>query len=296
MGDLAERKGGEVTTYERKFTKEQIEMIKKTIVPADASVSEINWFLGQAKRTGLDPLGKQIYLMLFKDSRGNKRPVIHIGIDGYLLIADRTGNYSGTDPTVYGPMITGKYNDEEFQYPEWCRVTVKKITHGIEGSFPVDCYWDEFYPGGARGFKWRSSPRHMLEKCTLGKSLRRGFPKEYAGTYTTAEIDKMQTEEARQGADFIRRFLISIPEDVTALMDSEEISHKDRIKLCKQLNFDLQEIGKAFAFLQQIGDEDLLTRLKEKGFMNSVLMAKEAGYDLEKLTAALAPFQEENKE
>ncbi len=297
MGDIVEKKNTGVTTYERKFTKEQIEMIKKTIVPADASVPEINWFLGQAKRTGLDPLGKQIYLMLFKDGRGNKRPVVHIGIDGYLLIADRSGAYAGMDDPVYGPMIPDKYNDEAYEHPEWCKVTTYKIVQGVRVPFTSACYWDEFYPGASRGFKWRSSPRHMLAKCTKGQVLRTAFPKEFAGTYTTAEIDKMQSEEARQGAEFIRRFMASIPEEIITLLDSEEVSHKDRIKLFKQLdNYNLGEIEKAFKFLSELKDEDLLARLKEKGLTNSILLAKEAGYDLEKLTASLEPFKEETKE
>lgn len=296
MGDLAERNEPVVTTYERKFNKEQIDLIKRTIVPVEANPQEINWFLGQAKRTGLDPLGKQIYLMLFKDKRGNQRPVVHIGIDGHLLVADRTGNYAGMDDAVYGKMLPGKYENTEFQYPESVRVTIHKMVQGQKVPFTVTIYWDEFYPGGSRGFKWRSSPRHMLTKCCKAQCFRAAFPNELAGTYTTAELDKAQTEEARQGADFIRKFMASIPEEITTLLDSEEMPHNQRIKLYKELGFDLKEIGKAFAFLQQIESEDLLARLKEKGFMNSVLIAKEAGYDLEKLTAALEPFKEDAKE
>lgn len=296
MGGLAERKETGVTTYERKFTKEQLELIRKTIVPMEASTQEVNWFLGQAKRTGLDPLGRQIYLILFGDGRGGKKPVIHIGIDGHLTIANRTGDYAGMDDPIYGPMLTGKYETTEYQYPEWCTVTIYKMVHGQKVSFTDTCYWDEYYPG-PRGFKWRQGGgRNQLSKCTKCKVLRQGFPNEFAGTYGTAEIEKMQSEEARQGADFIRKFMASIPEEIDVLLTSEEVSHKDRIKLYKELNFDLNEIGKAFAFLQQIESEDLLARLKEKGFMNSVLIAKEAGYDLEKLTAALEPFKEEAKE
>ena len=91
--------------------------------------------------------------------------------------------------------------------------------------------------------------------------------------------------------------MASSPDEIITLLDSEEVSHKDRIKLFKQLdNYNLPEIEKAFKFLSELKDEDLLARLKEKGLTNSILLAKEAGYDLEKLTASLEPFKEEGKE
>jgi len=297
MGDLAERKDTGVTTYERKFTKQQIEMIRTSIVPKEANIQQVDWYLGQAKRTGLDPLGKQIYLLLFKDWKSGKiTPVIHIGIDGYLLIADRTGAYAGMDDPTYGPMLMGKYEDKEFSYPEWCRVTIYKIVQGQRVPYTDTCYWDEYYPG-PRGFKWRQGGgRNQLSKCAKAKVLRQGFPKEYSGTYTTAEIEKMKSEESEQGAKFIRRYLESLPDEIQEFLDSEEISHQIRVAMGEHLKFDTEETGKLFAFLQQVEPEELAARLKAKGFLNSVMICKEAGYDLEKLKAALEPFKEEGKE
>ena len=66
-------------------------------VPDGPNDQEIAQFLYQVGRTGLDPLSRQIYLVARHDKR-EKRKVgtVQTGIDGYRLIAERTGKYAGS--------------------------------------------------------------------------------------------------------------------------------------------------------------------------------------------------------
>jgi hypothetical protein len=82
-------------TSEERFSREDIALMRETVCRG-ASDPEFRQFLNQCVRTGLDPLARQIYSI----PRGNSR-TIQTGIDGYRLVAQRTGEYAGSDDAVY---------------------------------------------------------------------------------------------------------------------------------------------------------------------------------------------------
>ena len=160
------------------FDRETVELIKRNVAKG-ATDDELKIFLHQAQKTGLDPLAKQIYFRKQKTKTGDQMTII-TGIDGYRLVADRTGLYAGNEDPVF--------DDEE--RPLKATVTVHKLIGGIRCPFTASARWDQYYPGDAQGFMWRKMPHLMLGKCAEALALRKAFPAELSGLYVREEMDQ----------------------------------------------------------------------------------------------------------
>lgn len=178
------------------FDREKIELIKKTVA-TNATDVELELFLYTARKVGLDPLAKQIYCIHRKNSKTGKMDMsIQTGIDGYRLVADRTGKYAGNDDY--------EFDDPEKQ-PAWAKATVWKMVEGQRCPFSATARWSQYYPGDFQGFMWKKMPHVMLGKCAEALALRKAFPAELSGLYTAdemAQADKgpPSKEELEQGA------------------------------------------------------------------------------------------------
>lgn len=162
------------------FDDEQMSLIKNVIAKG-ATDNELKLFLYQAQRTGLDPLARQIYFQKFESNTGHSNMSIITSIDGYRLVAARTGKYAGCDDAVF---------DSE-ENPKKATVRIYRIVDGMRCGFEATARWSEYYPGdGKKGFMWRKMPCTMLAKVAEALALRKAFPAELSGIYTNDEMDQ----------------------------------------------------------------------------------------------------------
>lgn len=173
------------------LTAEQIELIKTTICNG-ATDNELRLFLYTAKKSGLDPLMRQIHAVKrkSKDKNGQWRDVMSIqtGIDGYRLIAARTGLHAGTDEAVIV---------EKNGLPVSASVTVYKMIGGQRVPFTATARFDEYCQRQSTGEPtkfWKTMPFHQLAKCAESLALRKAFPQELSGLYTNEEMDQADND------------------------------------------------------------------------------------------------------
>lgn len=168
------------------YTQEQINLIKQTLAP-ETNELEFALFMEVARVQGLSPLQRQIHAVMRYDSQaGRKKMVIQTGIDGYRLIAARTGLHLGTTDATFGPANAAGF-------PSWAQVTVKKLVHGHVAEYPATAFWDEYVQtvkGGAPNSMWASRPKGQLSKCAESLALRKAFPAELSGVYSDVEMEQ----------------------------------------------------------------------------------------------------------
>lgn len=161
----------------------ELKVITDTVAK-NATVTELRLFMYVAKRTGLDPFTKQIHFVKRETKTG---PVVAIqtGIDGYRTVADRSGNYAGSDDPIYDI-------DEVGKVPTKATVTVYKLVGGQRIGFTATARWAEYFPGEYQGFMWKAKPYLMLGKVAEALALRKAFPQDLSGVYVKEEMDKVE--------------------------------------------------------------------------------------------------------
>jgi phage recombination protein Bet len=164
------------------FSPEQNELIKKQLCK-NISDDELHFFAAVCKKTGLDPFMKQIYAV----KRGDAM-TIQTSIDGYRLIAERTGRYApGRESThVYK-------GDRLFSSTSYVK---KQTKDGTWHEVSVTCLFDEYKPNYKSQF-WDTKPTVMLDKCAESLALRKAFPNELSGLYTSEEMDQAQNSQVK---------------------------------------------------------------------------------------------------
>ena len=161
------------------WTPEQAQLISTTIAPG-CSPDELKLFAYACQRTGLDPFSKQIYAI----KRGGKM-TIQAGIDGLRSIAERTGQLDGSETYWCGP--DGQWQDVWLDSKP--PAAAKTIIHrkGCAHPFTATARFADFNAG--QGL-WSKMPSVMIAKCSEAQALRRAFPADLSGVYSTDEMDQ----------------------------------------------------------------------------------------------------------
>ena len=177
------------------FTTQQMTALESLGVQG-AMPAEVAMFFDQCQRTGLSPWARQIYMIGRWDARlGRQKYQVQVSIDGLRLVAERTAQYEGqTQPQWCGP--DGIWRDVwlDGQPPSAARVGVwrEKFREPAYGVARLAAYMPTTKQGAPQGL-WRTMPDVMLAKCAEALALRKAFPMELSGLYTT---DEMQQADA----------------------------------------------------------------------------------------------------
>ena len=161
------------------WTPEQTQLISTTIAPG-CSPDELKLFAYACQRTGLDPFSRQIYAI----KRGGKM-TISSGIDGLRSIAERTGQLDGSSSYWCGE--DGVWVDVWLSSKPPAAAKTIIYRKGCAHPFTATARFADFNAG--QGL-WSKMPSVMIAKCSEAQALRRAFPADLSGVYSTDEMDQ----------------------------------------------------------------------------------------------------------
>lgn len=198
------------------FSASHIDLIKDMYFKGSSN-EEFLMFVHVCKKTGLDPAMRQIFPVKRWDNKtGKETMTIQTGIDGYRLIAERTGRYApGREPS-YQYDNSGKLIS--------ATAYVKKQTaDGTWHEIAATAFYDEYvqtFLDKKTGQKkptqfWQNMQHNQLAKCAEALALRKAFPGDLSGIYTQEEMMQADVAEMSNSHEVVRKVEEKTVEKIT---------------------------------------------------------------------------------
>ena len=228
-----------VTISESPWSKEQIELIKRTVAKG-ASDDELKLFLHLASRYDLDPFTRQIWFIKYGDDAH-----IFTGRDGFLHIAHRSGAFNGMNTTLREEPIGFEiryYNRKEkkvetLKRPSQFVATCTVYRKDMEQPFVCEVWESEYSTG--QGL-WPTKRRVMIQKVAEASTLRRAF--DISGLYLPEEVSENEVEVVSNDRPAIEASELK-DELLVKASELAEVSNSDRDsvlrKVCNMKNINV---------------------------------------------------------
>jgi phage recombination protein Bet len=171
-----------------------ISVLQESLYPG-AKPQSVMLVMDYCRAANLDPMQKPVHIVpMWDKSTKQMRDVIMPGVNSYRVNAMRSHDYGGISEPEFGPLVDGTgLGMANFYYPEWCKVTVKRILRDVVAEFTAIEYWTENYATAGKdsiapNAMWKKRPRGQIAKCAEAQALRKAFP-EIASAPTFEEMD-----------------------------------------------------------------------------------------------------------
>ena len=230
--------------------------LKNSLYP-DATIESIQMVLSYCKALKLDPMMKPVHIVKMGD-----KEVLMPGMGLYRTQALRSGVYAGLSEPEFGPTITEAFREPIFDwiiaknpdgtakkkadgkpikykdvvgykenpikvsYPEWCKITAKKLVQGKIVEITVIEYWKENYATCGRDSDipnemWRKRARGQLAKVSEAQALRKMFPE---------FVPQQPTYEEMEGKNFENEVIEHEVEAIKPTSSADSVKAKLKAK------------------------------------------------------------------
>lgn len=191
------------------WSRERVDLVKRTICPKGISDDEFALFIEQCKRSGLDPLLKEAFCVARRQNAGNReRPnwvtkyEFQPSEAGMLARAERFPDFKGIQASAVFAEdeiivdqgkgeVVHRFNPAKRKgslVGAWSRVV-------REGKLPV-VVWLDFAGYVQQTPLWAKIPTTMIEKCARVAALRKAYPEAFGGLYVREEMPADEFEPA----------------------------------------------------------------------------------------------------
>ncbi|MBM9467241.1 phage recombination protein Bet [Nakamurella leprariae] len=175
----------------------------------DATAGDMSVFLHVCQRTGLDPFARQLYMIGRKAKQWDPKTrseswttkyTIQAGIDGLRLVADRTGKYVGQ----LGPQWCGEdgqWRDVWLSDKPPAAARVAVLRQDFREPLWAVAIFREYAQTTRDGLTrmWAEKPALMIAKVAEALALRKAFPQDLSGIYTSEEMSQADQAAAIGG-------------------------------------------------------------------------------------------------